>query len=154
MANITVTKKGDSLFGKVFKVLRSDAQHVVAEITTEVGKLEALFHRSSVEETASHAPDPEPVATVPTADVEASDVALKTAEPNEAETVEPAIPLPAPDAAKEDGEDDAPPVNAHGSDQAGTAPVPVGQTPNASVPLGGPAPGTSPKTMVDNSPAN
>lgn len=90
---VQVTKEGDSLFGKIFRVLRADAEHVVAEIETEAGKLEALFHRSSVSEKAGNHPDPAPVTKASTQEVEASDVALQTAEPNEVQA--PAIPLPA-----------------------------------------------------------
>lgn len=45
---VKVVKAGDSLLGKIFTVIKEDAEHVVASIKTEVGMIEAYFEKKHV----------------------------------------------------------------------------------------------------------
>jgi hypothetical protein len=67
--HVIVTKTGDSLFGKVFRILKEDAEYVIAEIETEIGYITHIFHKNSVEPTPApqkgdSAPPALPVAVV------------------------------------------------------------------------------------------
>lgn len=45
---VKVAKAGDSLFGKIFTVLKEDAEWIIAEVKTEVGVIEAYFEKKHV----------------------------------------------------------------------------------------------------------
>lgn len=54
-ALVIVTKKADSLFGHVFKVLEEGFDWIKAEIKTEVGVVEKFFHKDHVAPVGSQA---------------------------------------------------------------------------------------------------
>lgn len=87
---VKIAKEGDSLFGKIFKVLKEDAEHVIAEIKTEIGVIEKVFEKKHVNAVVGTG-----TTAVTQNQVKASTVALETA-PAPAPSSEPAIPAPTP----------------------------------------------------------
>lgn len=95
---VKVVKSGDSLLGKVFKVIEEKGEHILAEIKTEAGIVEAYFEKKHVNVVAgagvTHVTKAEAIASAAAAPTAKSAEPEDTDKPSEPETAPEGTPEP------------------------------------------------------------